>query len=137
MIDDSHIKKFAAVYAEAVLTFLDSREEQWLTWDGHSHAFDFGSIEMDTPPVPVMLFVDSDWLKVVGDVGEITDPESPDFDADSLRSAIEAQIADEGFGERLLRTFQERLDKLESGIEDDEDEEPEEDEADRADEDDR
>ena len=122
MIDDNHIRKFAAVYAEAVLTFLDSHEEQWLTWDGHSLAFDFGSIEMEPPAVPVMLIVDHDWTKVLGDVGEITDPESPDFDTDALRNAVEAQIADEGFGERLLRTFQERLDKIQSGEPLDEDE---------------
>jgi hypothetical protein len=134
MLEDSHIQKFAAVYAEAVLTFLDSNEAQWLTWDGHSHRFDFGSTEMDIPQIPVMLFVDADWTKVVGDVGEITDPESPDFDTDALRIAIEAQIADEGFGERLLKGFQERLEKLESG-EDDEDGEDR-DEDDQAEEDD-
>ena len=132
MVEDSHIRKFAAVYAEAVLTFLDSDEAQWLTWDGHSHGFDFGSIEIDPPPIPVMLFVDADWTKVLTEVSEITDPESPDFDADALRNAIEAQIADEGFGERLLKGFQERLEKFESGEGDEEDEDPQ----DRADEDD-
>jgi hypothetical protein len=131
MIDDSHIRKFAAVYAEAVLTFLDSHEEQWLTWDGHSHAFDFGSVEMEPPPVPVMLVVDHDWNKVMGDVGESTDPESPDFDADALRNAVEEQIADEGFGQRLLRTFQERLEKIESGEPLDEDETDEDPASDR------
>ncbi len=135
MIDDSHIKKFSAVYAEAVLTYLDSREEQWLTWDGQSHNFDFGSVEMDPPGVKVMLFVNDDWTKVLGDVGEITDPESPDFDADALRNAIEAQIADEGFGERLLRVFQERLEKLEAG-EIDEDDPDDEDEGEPSEDDD-
>ena len=135
MIDDSHIKKFAAVYAEAVLTFLDTREEQWLIWDGRSLNFDFGSIDLDPPPVPVMLFVDADWTKVLGDTGEIDDPEAPDFDADALRSAIETQIADEGFGERLLRTFQERLEKLESGELDEDEEDADEDQRERPDED--
>jgi hypothetical protein len=115
LIEEAHIKKFGAVYAEAVLTFLDSGEAQWLTWDGHSLAFDFGSIELDPPPVPVMLYVDADWTKVVGEVGESIDPESPDFDADALREAVEAQVADEGFGERLLLRFQERLEKFEAG----------------------
>ena len=136
MVDDSHIRKFAAVYAEAVLTFLDSHEAQWLTWDGQSHNFDFGSTEMDVPQKSVMLFVDADWTKVVGEVGEVTDPESPDFDSSALRDAIEAQIADEGFGERLLRIFQERVAKLESGEEDEEDEDRDEDERDKSDEDD-
>ena len=136
MVEDSHVRKFAAVYAEAVLTFLDSNEAQWLTWDGRSHSFDFGSIDMDPPPIPVMLFVDADWTKVLGDVGEIADPDSPDFDADALRNSIEAQIADEGFGERLLKGFQARLDKIESGEGDEEDEDPDEDSRDHSDEDD-
>ena len=136
MVEDSHIQKFAAVYAEAVLTFLDSNEAQWLTWDGQSHAFDFGSIEIDPPPIPVMLFVDADWTKVLTEVSEITDPESPDFDADALRNAIEAQIADEGFGERLLKGFQERLERFGSGEGDGDDEEEERDRSDEGDEDD-
>jgi len=124
MIDEAHVKRFAAVYAEAVLTFLDTREAQWLAWDGQSHTFDFGSTEMDAPPIPVMLFIDEDWTKVIGEVGEVTDHESPDFDPEALRAAIEAQVADEGFGEKLLRRFQERLDRIQSG----EEEELEEDE---------
>lgn len=139
MVEDSHVKKFAAVYAEAVLTFLDSREPQWVTWDGRSHQFDFGSMEMDIPPIPVMLFVDDGWSKVLGDIGEIAEPESPDFDSDALRSAIEAQIADEGFGERLLKIFQERLARLDRGEEDDDDgddEERKENDRDASDEDD-
>lgn len=118
MIDEEHVKRFAAVYAEAALTFLDTRETQWLAWDGHSHAFDFGSTEMDAPPLPALLFVDEDWTKVIGDVAASTDPESPEFDAEALREAIVAQIADEGFGERLLRGFQERLERIASGEED-------------------
>jgi hypothetical protein len=117
MIEASHIQKFAAVYAEAVLTFLDSREAQWLTWDGQSHRFDFASVELDPPGVPAMLYVDADWVQVIGDVGEIVDPESPDFDADALRNAIEAQITDEGYGERLLKGFQERLATLRAALE--------------------
>ncbi|HUP92968.1 MAG TPA: hypothetical protein VM074_12040 [Solimonas sp.] len=123
MIEQSHIQKFAAVYAEAVLTFLDSGEAQWLAWDGHSHRFDFASVEMDEPQVPVMLFVDAGWTQVLGDIGEVIDPESPHFDIDALRAAIEEQIADEGFGERLLKGFQERLERLASAGEDEEDEE--------------
>ncbi len=122
MIDEEHVKRFAAVYAEAALTFLDTREAQWLAWDGQSHAFDFGSTEMDAPAIPVLLLVDEDWTKVIGEVGVVTDLESPDFDADALRGAILAQIDGEGFGERLLLGFQERLEKIASGHEDEEDE---------------
>ncbi|HZP12653.1 MAG TPA: hypothetical protein VFB36_09555 [Nevskiaceae bacterium] len=123
MIDEAHIQRFAAVYAEAALTFLETREAQWLAWDGQSHAFDFGSTEMDAPPIPAILLVDEHWTQVIGEVAATTDPESPDFDADALRSAIVAQIESEGFGERLLLGFQERLDKLASGDEDEEDDE--------------
>ena len=126
MIDEEHVKRFATIYGEAVLTFLETHEPQWLAWDGQSHTFDFGSTEMDAPPIPVLLVVDEDWTKVIGEVGAPTDPESPDFDPEELRDAIVAQIDGEGFGERLLRHFQERLEKIASG---DEDEEPEEDEA--------
>ena len=121
MVELSHIRKFAAVYAEAVLTFLDSGEAQWLTWDGHSHRFDFASVELDPPEIPAMLFVDASWTLVLGDMGEIVDPEHPDFDPEALRAAIEAQLVDEGFGERLLKGFQERLERLASGDEDEED----------------
>lgn len=120
-VEQSHIDKFAAVYAEAVLTFLDSGEAQWLMWDGHSHRFDFASVELEgDPAVPVMLHVDAAWNQVL-DVDEITDPDSPHFDLDALRNAIEKAITDEGFGEKLLKGFQERLERLESG-EDEEDE---------------
>lgn len=125
MVEPSHVRKFAAVYAEAVLTFLDSGEAQWLTWDGHSHRFDFASVELDPPEIPAMLFVDASWTLVLGDMGEIVDPEHPDFDAEALRAAIEAQLVDEGFGERLLKGFQERLERLASG-EDEEEEDSEE-----------
>ena len=133
MIDEEHVKRFATVYAEATLTFLETREAQWLAWDGQSHAFDFGSTEMDAPPIPVLLLVDEDWSKVIGEVAAITDPDSPAFDADTLRDAIVAQIDDEGFGERLLRGFQERLEKIARGDEDQEteaDNEHEEEDAD-------
>jgi len=122
MIDEEHVKRFAAVYAEAALTFLDTREPQWLAWDGQSHAFDFGSTEMDAPPIPVLLLVDENWTKVIGEVAAATDPESPDFDVDALRAAIVAQIDGEGFGERLLLRFQERLEKIASGDEDEDEE---------------
>lgn len=121
-IEQSHIDKFAAVYAEAVLTFLDSREAQWLMWDGHSHRFDFASVEMDEPALPVMLHVDAAWNEVMN-VDEITDPDNPHFDIDALRNAIEKTLTDEGFAERLLKGFQERLQKIADG-ELDEDEEP-------------
>jgi len=127
MVDEEHVARFAAVYAEAALTFLETREAQWIAWDGQSHAFDFGSTEMDAPPIPAILLVDEDWTKVIGEVAAVTDPESPDFDADELRDAIVAQIDSEGFGERLLLGFQERLEKMISG---DDVEEQEEDEAD-------
>src|ERR1043166_6418635 len=116
MIDEEHVKRFAAVYAEAALTFLETREPQWLAWDGQSHAFDFGSTEMDAPPIPVLLVVDEHWTQLIGEVSAAIDPESPDFDADDLRDAIASQLADEGFGERLLRRFQERLEKIASGV---------------------
>jgi hypothetical protein len=82
--------------------------------------FDFGSTEMDTPPIPVMLLVDEHWTQVIGEVAATIDPDSPDFDAEALREAIVAQIDSEGFGERLLLKFQERLEKMASGVEDDE-----------------
>lgn len=133
MIDEEHVARFAAVYAEAALTFLETREAQWIAWDGQSHAFDFGSTEMDAPPIPAILLVDEDWTKVIGEVAAVTDPESADFDADELRDAIVAQIDSEGFGERLLLGFQERLEKMISGEEADEQEENETDEVDEAD----
>lgn len=123
MIEQSHIEKFAAIYAEAVLTFIDSREAQWVLWDGHSHRFDFMSVEMDEPTLPVMLHVDAAWNEIL-QVDEITDADHAHFDMDTLRNAIETAITDEGFGERLLKGFQERLEKIASG-EFDEDEQPE------------
>jgi hypothetical protein len=134
MIDEEHVKRFATVYAEAALTFLETHETQWLAWDGESHTFDFGSTEMEAPPIPVMLLVDEDWTKVIGEVAAGTDPESPDFDPDALRDAIVTQLDGEGFGERLLRRFQERLEKIASGDDDDhEDEEHQEDQEEDAD----
>ena len=136
MIDEEHVKRFAAVYAEAALTFLDTHEAQWLAWDGQSHTFDFGSTEMDTPPIPVLLFVDENWTKVIGEVAAVTDPESPDFDVDELRDAISTQLLDDGFGERLLQKFQERLEKIASGEEDEEEDEEEREEDDDEDDED-
>ena len=130
MIDEEHVKRFAAVYAEAALTFLETHEAQWLAWDGQSHVFDFGSTEMDAPPIPAILLVDENWTRVIGEVAAVTDLESPDFDADALRDAIVAQIDSEGFGERLLLGFQARLDKMASGNEDEEQEENEGEDAD-------
>jgi len=130
MVDEEHVTRFAAVYAEAALTFLDTSETQWLAWDGQSHVFDFGSTEMDAPAIPVLLLVDENWTKVIGEVAATTDPESPDFDADELREAIVAQIDGEGFGERLLVGFQERLEKIASGDDEDLHEENESEDAD-------
>lgn len=115
MIESSHLDKFAAVYAEAVLTFLDSGEAQWVTWDGYSQRFDLCSVERDDPSMPAMLLVDAGWTQLIGEVPEIIDPESPDFDIDALRNAIEAQILNEGYGERLLKGFQERLERIRRG----------------------
>jgi len=127
MIEHSHIQKFAAVIAEAVLTYLDSGEPQWVTWDGYSHRFDFTVFSLDAGDTPAMLMIDENWPKAVGDVAEIIDPEHPEFDIDALRNAIEAQIMDEGYGERLLKVFQERLERIRSGeIEDDQPDEPDE-----------
>lgn len=120
MIDDRFVQKFAAVYAEAVLTFIDSGEAQWLTWDGTSLNFDFASVELDAPRGPIMTFVDAAWEKVVGDLDAATDPDDPDFDLDALRRAIEFHMTDQGYGERLLKGYQERLARLEAG-EDEED----------------
>ena len=130
MVDEEHVKRFAAVYAEAALTYLDTREVQWLAWDGQSHVFDFGSTEMDAPPIPVILLIDENWTKVIGEVAAAMDPEAPEFDADELRDAIVEQIDGEGFGERLLVRFQERLEQIASG----DDEQPEDNEAEEDDE---
>lgn len=121
-IEPTQIRKFAAVYAEAVLTFLDSREAQWVMWDGHSHRFDFASVELDEPQALALLFIDAAWEKQVGDVGEITDPDSPHYDMDALRAAIEHQLVEEGVGERILKAFLERLANIDSGAEKDQDE---------------
>lgn len=115
-IEQSQIDKFAAVYAEAVLTFLDSREPQWITWDGISHRFEFASIELDEPVLPVMLVVDENWERLLGDVGEITDPDSEHYDMEALRNAIVHLLAEEGLGERILKTY---LERLEQGEEED------------------
>jgi hypothetical protein len=122
-IEPTQIQKFAAVFAEAVLTWLDSKEPQWLTWDGYSHRFDFSSIELDEPIMPVMLIIDDNWEKLSGEISEVTDPESSHFDTDALRAAIEEQLIDEGAGERILKMHLKRLEKLaeDSELEDDSD----------------
>jgi len=112
MTESTILQKLGAVYAEAVLTFLDSGEAQWVTWDGVSHRFDFSSVELDEPRLPPLTFVDANWPKIVGDVAEIIDPDSPNFDADALRNAIETQIIDEGYGERLVKAYLIRIKEL-------------------------
>ena len=113
-IDEAQIRKFAAVYAEAVLTYLDSGEAQWVLWDPQADLFDFASVEMDQPSLPVLLFVDESWSRLCEVDAEI-DPDSPQFSASALRDAIETQINDEGLGERILKTY---LERLEEGDED-------------------
>ncbi len=112
MAESTILLKLGAVYAEAVLTFLDSGEPQWVTWDGYSHRFDFSSVELDDPLVPALSLVDDNWPRVIGEVAEIIDPESPDFDMDALRNAIEAQVVNEGYGERMIKAYLERLKQL-------------------------
>ncbi|MGH8461777.1 MAG: hypothetical protein ACRESS_09240 [Stenotrophobium sp.] len=108
-VDQSKIEKFAAVYAEAALTWLDSGEPQALLWDGNSHRFDFRSLDLDAPDVPVITVLEEHWERLIGGVNEIIDPESAHFDADALRQEIEHRITDEGYGERILKTFLKRL----------------------------
>ena len=122
-IEPTQIEKFAAVFAEAVLTWLDSREAQWVTWDGYSHRFEFSSIELDEPIAPVMLIVDDNWEKLCGEISEVTDPDSSHFDIEALRNALEDQLINEGAGERILKMHLKRLEKLaEDGeLEDDSD----------------
>jgi hypothetical protein len=118
---ETTLRKFAAVYAEAVLTFLDSGEAQWVLWDDAADFFDFASVELDQPDLPILLFVDASWQRLC-DVDAVTDPDSPQFDAGALRTAIESQIADEGLGERILKKY---LERRESGDEEeDADEDP-------------
>ena len=119
-LEQTQVVKFAAVLAEAILTFLDSGEAQWLTWDGLSHRFDFASVEMDEPRQLVLLHVDAGWEQLVGDVGEVTDPDHPHFDIDALRNAIEHQLTEEGVGEKILKQFLKRLEQIKSGEADDE-----------------
>jgi hypothetical protein len=114
-IEPALIKKFAAIYAEAVLTWLDSGEPQWLLWDGESPYFDFVSAELGDPEMPIVLGLDERWSAPLGDVGEVSDPESEDYDPEALREAIEVALVDEGHGERILKIFLERLDAGEEG----------------------
>lgn len=108
-IDTHKIAKFAAVYAEAVLTYLDSGEAQWLLWDGISNRFDFMSVDLDEPPALALLAIDESWPKQVGEVDEITDPEHEHYDIDALRAAIEHQLIEEGYGERILKGILARI----------------------------
>lgn len=108
-MDDHKIRKFAAVYAEAVLTFLDSGEAQWLLWDGVSNRFDFVSVDMDEPTSLALLAIDANWPKQTGDVVEVIDPEHEHYDAEALRVAIEHQIVEEGYGERILKGILTRI----------------------------
>lgn len=112
MVQISQIEKFGAVYAEAVLTWLDSREPQALLWDGVSHRFDFRSLDMEAPDVPVITVIDEYWERLIGGVDEVMDPDSPKFDGEALRAEIEHQISQEGFGERILKTFLLRLEQI-------------------------
>lgn len=106
-IEETQVRKFAAVYAEAVLTWLDSGEAQWLTWDGHSHRFDFISVERDPDDQGqlIVLTIAELWQRQLGDLDEITDPEHEHFDPDTLRNAIEHQLIEEGLGERILKGY--------------------------------
>lgn len=118
-IEDSHVEKFAAVCAEAILTYLDSGEPQWVTWDGFSHRFDFLSVELDPPIMPVVVSIEEGWDQI-GDIGEITDPSHEHFDADALRDAITHLLVEEGVGERILKRFLAKLAKLEEELDEDE-----------------
>ncbi|HEY0913778.1 MAG TPA: hypothetical protein VGE22_02805 [Solimonas sp.] len=118
-IEDSHVEKFAAVCAEAILTYLDSQEPQWVTWDGFSHRFDFLSVELDPPIMPVVVSIEEGWDQI-GDIGEITDPNHEHFDADALRDAIVHLLVEEGVGERILKRFLAKLEKLEEELDEDE-----------------
>lgn len=108
-IDTYKIGKFAAVYAEAVLTYLDSGEAQWLLWDGTSNRFDFMSVDLDEPPSLALLAIDEGWIKQTGEVDEIIDPEHEHYDVEALRTAIEHQITEEGYGERILKGILARI----------------------------
>lgn len=124
-IAHTQIAKFAAVYAEAVLTWLDAREPQALLWDGVSHSFDFRSLDLDAPGIPVITVIEEHWERLIGEVDEIIDPESEHFDAEALRQEIEHRVSEEGYGERILKTFLTRLEKLaELAAEEDESGEP-------------
>jgi hypothetical protein len=109
MIDGHKIGKFAAVYAEAVLTFLDSGEAQWLLWDGVSNRFDFMSVDLDEPPALALLAIDANWQKQTGEIAEITDPAHEHYDVEALRIAIEHAITEEGYGERILKGILTRI----------------------------
>ena len=108
-MDAVRMQKFASVYAEAVLTFLDSGEAQWLLWDGYSSRFDFMSVDLDEPPALALLSIDAGWEKQTGEVNEITDPAHEHFDMDALRNAIEHQLVNEGYGERILKGILKRI----------------------------
>lgn len=118
---DDQLRRFGAVYAEAVLTYLDSGEAQWLLWDPEADIFDFASIELDQPSLPILLFVDESWTHLC-EVDAVTDPQSPQFDADRLRTAVETLIAEEGLGERILKKYLEQRAEAEAAAEEDDSE---------------
>lgn len=118
-IEESQVRKFAAVYAEAVLTWIDSQEEQWVTWDGLSHRFDFISVarDNDDPSQLIVLTVNEHWQRQIGDIDEISDPEHAYFDTEALRNAIEYQLTEEGVAERILKGYLEQLARLTAQLE--------------------
>lgn len=103
-VQHSQVEKFALIYAEAVLTYIDSGDAQWVTWDG-DHRFDFSSVELDPPELPVLLHVDETWHQLIGELGVSSDPESERYDAEALREAIMHELTEEGLGERALKLF--------------------------------
>lgn len=127
-IEQSQVEKFAAVYAEALLTFLDSGEEQWLTWDGFSHRFDFVSVEREAenPAQLIVLTLNEHWARQIGDVDEVVDPEHAHFDPEALRHAVEYQLTEEGMGERILKGYLAQLARLTAQLEEAADDAPDE-----------
>lgn len=119
-IEATQIAKFSAVYAEGVLTWLDSGEAQWITWDGHSHRFDAVSVEreLDDPGQLIVLTIGEHWQQALGDLEELTDPEHTHFDAEALRAAIEHQLIEEGLGERILKGYLRQLAKITAQLDD-------------------
>ncbi len=119
-VQHSQVEKFALIYAEAVLTYLDSGDAQWVTWDG-DHQFDFSSVELDPPENPVLLHVDESWHQLIGELDASSDPDADNYDPEALREAIEYELVEQGLGERVLKLYSEQ-----QGKEGDGDEEPDE-----------